>query len=240
MKKIFKKIIPKSQKIEHDFKELQKILGYKFNNIELLHNAISHTSLENSADSPFERMEFLGDSILGFVVSEKLFEQYPDFDEGQLSKLKAKLVSRKFLAIRARDLGIQEHIRLSKEAIDGGGKKSVSILANCMETIICAIYLDSSFLDVKTFILQKLIKDSEKNLKKISLRDYKTILQEYTQSKYQSIPQYSILSESGPEHDKTFFVQVMINEQVFGEGKGKNKKEAQQDAARIACQKLNI
>ncbi len=220
--------------------KLQKILKYNFNNISLLNAAISHTSLENSKLAPFERMEFLGDSILGLIVAEELFMQYPNYSEGKLSKLKAKLVSRKFLAMKAKETGINEYIRLSEEAIQSGGKKSTSILGDCMEAIFCAVYLDGNMEDVRSCIKRIVLKDSENIGNQHALRDYKSILQEYTQARYQNTPEYKITSETGPEHQKTFFIDVYINDELWGTGEGKNKKDAQQNAAKKACSKLDI
>lgn len=220
--------------------ELQKIIKYKFKNTLFLKAAISHTSLANSNNSPFERMEFLGDSILGLIVAEELFIKYPHYSEGQLSKLKAKLVSRKFLALKAKETGINEFIKLSEEAILSGGKKSVSILGDTMEAIICAIYLDGNMNDVRNFIKNIILVDSEKAIKKQDFKDYKSLLQEYTQGNFQNIPSYKIVSEEGPEHDKIFTAEVYINDRLYGSGQGKNKKEAQQSAAQAACLKLKL
>lgn len=202
--------------------------------------AISHTSLENSEHSPFERMEFLGDSILGLIVAEELFIKFPKFQEGQLSKMKSKLVSRKYLAMKAKETKINEYIKLSEEAIQSGGKKSVSILGDCMEAIICAIYLDGEMDDVRHFIKKIILKDCDKIFSREAFKDYKSILQEYTQGKYQNTPSYKIIAETGPEHKKTFIVEVYINNLLAGTGKGKNKKEAQQNAAKSACNELKL
>ncbi|MCF7793162.1 MAG: ribonuclease III [Candidatus Cloacimonetes bacterium] len=232
--------ISSKQEEDENLIALQKIIKYKFNNLSFLNAAISHTSLENSEDSPFERMEFLGDSILGLIVAEELFIKYPNYSEGQLSKLKSKLVSRRFLAMKAKQTGINEYIKLSEEAIQSGGKRSTSILGDSMEAIICAIYLDGEMEDVRNFINKIILKNSEKAVSKQDFRDYKSVLQEFTQRKFQNTPEYKIISEEGPEHDKTFTVEVYINNKQSGLGKGKNKKEAQQSAAKVACQNLNL
>ncbi|HPR17718.1 MAG TPA: ribonuclease III [Candidatus Cloacimonadota bacterium] len=223
-----------------ELEKLQKILNYHFHNVSLLNAAISHTSLEYKELSPFERMEFLGDSVLGLVVAEELFIKYPDYAEGQLSKLKAKLVSRKFLAIKSEEMGINKFIKLSEEAIQNGGKKSTSILADCMESIICAIYLDGNLEDARNFIQRIVLKNYETNLSQYSFRDFKSILQEYSQARFQNTPEYKIVSETGPEHAKVFCVEVYINNELAGAGEGKNKKEAHQSAAKEACNKLNL
>lgn len=201
---------------------------------------MSHTSLENKAVSPFERMEFLGDSVLGLITAEELFIIYPDYAEGQLSKLKSKLVSRKFLALKATESGINNYIRLSSEAALHGGKFSTSILGDCMEALICAIYLDGSLDDARTFVQNFILKNMEKQIKRYGIKDYKSILQEYTQGRFQNIPEYKIVAETGPEHEKIFSVEVYINEKLAGSGTGKNKKEAHQKAAESVCRDLNL
>ncbi len=199
-----------------------------------------HTSLVSSDVAPFERMEFLGDSVLGLIVAEELFLKYPSHSEGELSKLKSKIVSRKFLAMRAKEYGFNNFIKLSEEAIQSGGKNSVSILGDAMEALICAIYLDGDLEDVRTFILNFILKHVEKKLIKADMRDYKSTLQEYTQGKFQITPVYKIVSEEGPEHEKTFTSEVWINKKLVGTGKGSNKKEAQQSAAKAACNSLEL
>jgi ribonuclease III len=220
--------------------ELQNIIGYKFQNTSILQAAISHTSLENKTVSPFERMEFLGDSVLGLVTSEELFILYPKYTEGQLSKMKSKLVSRKFLALKAIESGINNFIRLSSEAASNGGKFSTSILGDCMEALICAIYLDGNIDDARIFIQKFILKNMEKQIVRAGLKDYKSILQEYTQGKFQNTPDYKIITETGPEHDKLFGIEVYINRELAGFGKGSNKKEAQQKAAEKACLDLKL
>ena len=220
--------------------ELQRIIGYRFLNTAILQAAISHTSIEKKAVSPFERMEFLGDSVLGLVTSEELFIHYPKYTEGQLSKMKSKLVSRKFLALKAKESGINNYIRLSSEAASSGGKFSTSILGDCIEALICAIYLDGSIDDARIFIQKFILKNMEKQIVQSGLKDYKSILQEYTQGRFQNTPFYKIISETGPEHDKQFGVEVYINDTLAGAGKGSNKKEAQQKAAEKACRDLKL
>ena len=218
----------------------QDVIKYKFSNISLLNAALIHTSLVNSDVAPFERMEFLGDSVLGLIVAEELFLKYPSYSEGELSKLKSKIVSRKFLAMRAKEYGFNNYIKLSDEAIQSGGKNSVSILGDAMESIICAIYLDGNLEDVRTFILNFILKHVEKKLVIADMKDYKSTLQEYTQGKFQITPVYKIVSEEGPEHEKIFTSEVWISKKLAGTGKGSNKKEAQQSAAKAACNSLEL
>jgi len=185
-------------------------------------------------------MEFLGDSIIGFVASEYLFAEFPEYTEGELSKLKSKIVSRKFMAIKAAELELGEYLFLSSEAIASGGKKLESILANSMESLLCAIYIDSGIPAAKKFITDFLLTNYQEYTSQGDLVNYKSILQEYTQSQFQNVPQYKIIKEVGPDHEKIFTIEVAINNEIVGTGNGKNKKSAQQDAARNACKKLKI
>jgi len=220
--------------------DFQKIIGYKFQNESLLVAALTHTSRETTSEngSIFERMEFLGDSILGLIVSEELFLKFPDYSEGQLSKLKSKIVSRKMLAIVSKKIQLNDYIDSNKDSLGKGGLNSV--LSNTMESLICAIYLDGNLEKVRKFIHKFILHDYSKSLIKGDLTDYKSKLQEYTQAQFQATPVYTIVNSTGPEHEKIFTVQVLINADSYGTGMGKSKKEAQQDAAKHACMKLNI
>ena len=244
MKKIFGKLFQNQKAFDNKFPRLdlfQKRINYKFKNLNLLKSALTHTSISNETSTfSFERMEFMGDAIVGFIASELLFTQFPNFSEGELSKLKSKIVSRKYMVIIARKLELGEFMLLSSEAVASGGKKLESTLANAMESLICAIYIDSDLSTVKKFITNILLKNYQKYISLEELINYKSILQEYTQSHYQSVPSYRIIKEEGPEHDKVFTLQVKINNKIMGIGTGKNKKSAQQDAAKKACKKLEI
>ncbi|KQC07231.1 MAG: hypothetical protein APR54_06220 [Candidatus Cloacimonas sp. SDB] len=224
-----------------DFSEIQKVINYKFKHPELLSAALSHTSLSspNVNATTYERMEFLGDSILGLVAAEELFHMFPNHTEGQLSKLKAKIVSKKYLSLKAKEISLGNHIRLSSEAENSGGRNSNSILTDSMESLICALYLDNGYYTAKEFIRNFIIKDFHKEISSRNLTDFKSKLQELTQARYQKTPSYIIIDESGPEHEKIFSVEVFINDQKVGFGKGSNKKEAQQNAAREAFQEIS-
>jgi len=243
LKKIIKALISQisikdSEKLE--LKKFQKIIGYNFHNPSLLIAALTHTSKEavKTTGSSFERMEFLGDSILGLIVSEELFLEYPEYTEGELSKLKSKIVSRKMLALISSKLKLKNHIIFNVESAGKGGLNSV--LSNTMESLICAIYLDGNLEKARKFIIQFVMKDYSKHLKKGHLADYKSTLQEYTQAEFHATPDYHILKSEGPEHEKIFTIQVSIEEEIYGLGKGSSKKDAQQDAAKHACKKLGL
>ena len=222
----------------------QKRIGYSFGNISLLRAAMTHLSYlrrqTNQSVSAFERMEFLGDSILGLVVAEELFMLYPESPEGKLSKLKAKIVCETFLALKAAEIGLGDCLLLSEEEDRAGGRQRSSIVSDAMESLICAIYLDSDLARVRRFIKRFILKGFEEAVKHSALTNYKSILQEHTQSLYQNTPEYEVISESGPDHKKTFHVVVSINGEQQGQGKGASKKQAEQAAARDACHTLKL
>ena len=223
-----------------DTTPLENKISYKFQDISILTSALTHSSItrEETNVSPFERMEFLGDAVLGLVVSEEIFSQFPTFNEGNLSKLKAKLVSRKYLALCAAKLDLGSFISVSNEAQCFEGKKARTILGNAMESLICAIYLDSNLEQARKFIREFILQDIQSIRKLDNLKNYKSILQEHCQSISPELPEYKVINEIGPEHDKTFTIKVFLSGQLMGIGEGKSKKEAQQFAAKDALQKL--
>ena len=243
MKNIIKSLISQISSKDSsysDFNKFQKIIGYNFNNPPLLIAALTHTSREplNTKGSPFERMEFLGDSVLGLIVSEELFLEFPEYTEGELSKLKSKIVSRKMLAMVSNKLKLKDYIIFNT---DSAGKVGLnSVLSNTMESLICAIYLDGDIEKARNFIIRFIMNNYSTHLKKGYLTDYKSKLQEYTQAEFHATPDYHILKAEGPEHEKIFTIQVKIQNKIYGLGKGPSKKAAQQDAAKHACKKLGF
>lgn len=225
---------------------LQKKIGYDFHDATLLKAALTHKSYlrkrfnDHKVPSPFERMEFLGDSILGFVVSKELFSKFPDEQEGNLSKFKSKIVSETYLTIKANALDLGKYILLSSEEYNSGGQTKASILSDSMEALICSIYLDGGIASASRFVKNHVLKDFEHLINRIELVNYKSILQEYLQAKNMQPPEYITLSEEGPQHQKVFVVEVSIDGQFKAKGKGTTKKAAHQEAARIACQKLGV
>lgn len=226
--------------------EFEDRIGYKFGNLSILQAAFTHLSwyrrvvTDPKAISPFERMEFLGDAILGLIVSEELFKKYPSYPEGKLSKLKAKLVSEQYLTMRANELDLGRYLIMSQEESKAGGRKRKSILSDAMEALICGIYLDSNMTKVKRFVRNYILEDFEKLVKTDSLTNFKSILQEHTQGIYQKPPDYKVIREEGPDHQKIFTVEVFIQGKLAGKGSGPNKKQAEQNAARDACAKLGL
>ncbi len=220
---------------------LQKKIGYKFRNIDYLKMAMTHLSFVRKASSKlasFERMEFFGDAILGFLVAECLFNKYPNKKEGYLSKLKSKVGSEKYLAHIAKQINLGETIFLSRDESRSGGRGRDSILSDVVESLICAIYLDGGIDEARQFVRDKCLQNFEKEVTRDYLQNYKSLVQEHFQGKYQTLPQYKIVKEEGPEHNKTFFVEVYFKGAFWGKGSGVNKKAAQQEAAKDVWSKI--
>ncbi|MBW6514632.1 MAG: ribonuclease III [Candidatus Syntrophosphaera sp.] len=241
-----KQISEQYPKWEKSLSQFQKRIDYNFHDTTLLRAALTHKSYlrrkfdDHKTPSPFERMEFLGDSILGFIVSRELFSRHPDEAEGKLSKLKSKIVSETYLNLKANTLEIGKYVLLSPEEHQAGGAKKPSILSDTIEALICAIYLDSGIASASRFIKTHILTDYETTVTRNELVNYKSILQEHMQSRNQEPPRYVTIAEEGPEHNKTFTVEVRQDGKLLGSGKGSTKKTAQQEAARSACQKLGI
>jgi ribonuclease-3 len=233
-------------KWEKSLGQLQKKLDYTFHDTTLLKAALTHKSYlrrhfgDHKAPSPFERMEFLGDSILGFVVSKELFARHPEEQEGKLSKLKSKIVSETYLTLKANNLELGKFLLLSPEEAASGGASKPSILSDSVEALICAIYLDSGIAAATRFIKAHILENYEETVTREELVNYKSILQEYLQGRNQEPPRYVTIAEEGPEHQKTFVVEVRFGNKLSCTGKGNTKKNAHQEAARLACQKLGI
>ena len=219
---------------------LQEAIGYTFRDPELLHTALTHTSYANEVYKDglrsYERLEFLGDSILGFTTADYLISAFPELHEGELTKLRSELVCEASLAETAKALGLGAHLRLGKGEEAGGGRQRVSIIADVVEAVIAAIYLDGGLLAAKRFIYEHVLTDTRERIKLNA--DYKTMLQELVQQKKNQVLSYELLGEAGPDHDKQFSVRVLLNGQSVGVGSGTSKKRAEQAAAREAVEKL--
>lgn len=221
---------------------LEKKLGWHFEDIALLDNALTHRSFVNEnlslACRDNERLEFLGDAVLELTVSDMLIRKFPDHTEGQLSKIRASVVNEQPLAELARRFGIGAHLLLGKGEEASGGRMKSSLLANAFESVIAAIYLDGGFHRTAVFIgrlFEPLIEEGE--LSSI-YRDYKTAVQEMSQVRFREMPRYMVISETGPDHDKRFETNLLIGERVIASGSGKSKKEAEQQAAKLALEEL--
>jgi len=221
---------------------LEKNLGWHFSDIRLLDNALTHRSFVNETDTPScrdnERLEFLGDAVLELTISDMLIRKFPDHTEGQLSKLRASVVNEQPLAELARRFKIGEYLLLGKGEADSGGRTKPSLLADAFESIIAAMYLDGGY-DRTAGYVDRLFGPliEGENLPEV-YRDYKTAAQEASQLLYREMPRYVVVSETGPDHDKRFETNLMIGEKVIASGVGRSKKEAEQQAAKIALDKL--
>ena len=221
-------------------KDLETSIGYRFKNITLLQNALTHSSYANerwhNSLMSNERLEFLGDSILGMVVAEYLFRTFPDRPEGELTRMRADMVCEKTLACVAARIELGCHLMLGNGEEQGGGRSRDSILADAVESVIAACFLDGGMDAAKQFI-QKFVL-VEVPVKKLHNADYKTALQELVQQKKNQTLSYALVGESGPDHDKRFEVEVSLNGHVIGVGSGSSKKRAEQMAAQDALNQM--
>ncbi len=219
---------------------IEEKIGYSFRSRALLVNALTHSSYANenrgrSCESN-ERLEFLGDSVLGMVVAEALYRRFPDLSEGRLTRMRAQLVCEESLHRVAGEIGLGAHIRLGKGEEHTGGRTRTSILADATEALIAAMYLDGGMDVARGFIERYIL--PELNGEYIPFGDAKTDLQELIQKKSGSTLSYELVGESGPDHDKTFTTRVLLNGESVGTGSGRTKKEAEQAAARAALAAL--
>ncbi len=221
-------------------KDLEAAIGYHFNNISLLQNALAHSSYANerwhNSLMSNERLEFLGDSVLGMLVADYLYRTFPDRPEGDLTRMRADMVCEKTLANVANGLGLGQHLLLGKGEEQGGGRSRNSILADAVESVIAACYLDGG-MDAAVQFVQKFILVNVP-VTKMHNTDYKTALQELVQQKKHQVLSYALVGESGPDHDKQFTVELSLNGNVVGVGTGSSKKRAEQMAAQAAMEKL--
>ena len=217
-------------------KDLEAAIGYKFHNITLLQNALTHSSYANEHwhDSlkSNERLEFLGDSILGMVVADHLYSNFPNRPEGELTRMRADMVCETSLAKAAETLGLGQHLLLGHGEMQGGGRTRASILADAMESMIAACYLDGGMNAAKKLIEKLILPNVPKE--QLQNRDYKTALQEKVQQKKNQVISYRLVGEEGPDHDKHFTVEVLLNGTPVGAGTGSSKKRAEQAAAQNA------
>jgi len=225
-----------------ELRKLEETLHVRFRRLQFLEEALSHSSFVNEMPEPGhshnEKLEFLGDAVLELVISHELFGNYPAYYEGELTKLRAAVVSKPTLARIAKNMRIGAYIRLGKGEELGGGRKRNSLLADALEAIIGSVYLDRGLKAAREFVIRHFSEEIERLDHDRHKMDFKSILQEITQSKFQSLPRYTVVSEDGPPHDRIYEVLLRINDESYGTGRGRNKKEAQQDAARRALKKL--
>jgi len=216
---------------------LQRLLCYQFKDLELLHKSLTHKSYSNEVLLSLknnERLEFLGDSVLDLIVADYMFLTYQNLPEGSLSKLRAAVVNESSLAGLAKNLELGSYILLGKGESFSGGRQKASILANAYEALVGALFCDSDFRTTADVFLPKLVEKIDEYRGACIATDFKSDLQEYTQNRFSCVPLYEVVGEMGPGHDKRFDVKVKIRSQVLGSGKGRSKKEAEQNAAKEA------
>jgi len=236
----------KSQKPAHDSEtapELARRLKLKIGNLSLLTRALTHRSYINEHPEEIEdneRLEFLGDAVLDFVVGEWLYNRYPEMPEGGLTQMRSALVQTPQLAEFARNSGIGNALRLGRGESKAGGKLRNSLLCDAFEALIGAIYIDSGISEVKSFINLQLEAAAQEILVNHKNEDPKSILQEWAQSLGYPPPKYQLINSVGPDHSKIFQIQVIVNKEILGSGKGTSKQDAEKNAARVALGKTGI
>lgn len=219
-----------------DYSKLEKCLGYQFKDKNLIVEALTHKSYKKPYNN--ERLEFLGDAVLNLIVGEYLYHKFPKSNEGELSKIRASLVNETGFTKLAKDINLGDYIYISVAEERNNGRKKASILSDAFEAIMGAIYLESGLNNLKPIMLQLLENSYDKINLDVLFSDYKTALQEITQSMFGTIPEYKLEKSFGPDHQKEFEVSIWIDEKNYGTAKGKSKKLAQQAVAKIALDTL--
>ena len=226
-----------------EIRELEEKLRYTFRDPSLLEQALCHSSYANERRAQHtqsnERLEFLGDSILGLVTAEFLYRRRPDWPEGELTRSRAALVCEKSLYGTALELGLGKHLRLGRGEESGGGRSRPSILADAVEAVIAAVYLDGGMEQASALIRRCLLDKYREERPETRNRDYKTVLQELVQHNPEQVLTYGLLDEQGPDHAKIFTMEVRVNGRRLGQGAGRSKKEAEQAAAKVALERLS-
>jgi len=218
--------------------ELQKVIGYRFKNKELLKKALTHKSSVRNKNDSNERLEFLGDAVLELIVTEYLIDKYKDTDEGKLSKIRAATVNTEVLSSASKKLEIYRYIFVGKSEQKEGIMYNKSILENTFEALVGAIYLDGGLDYARGFVISQLSDTIDEIVETGMIFDHKTHLQELTQKRFSCLPEYKIIKEVGVEHDKTFYCEVFIDGVSYGKGIGKSKKDAEKEAAKEAINRI--
>jgi len=225
-----------------DWQTLQQSIGIIFRDVSLLQQAFVHSSYINENPSFYltdnERLEFLGDALLNFIVTEELYHKFPHFGEGELTKSRVSLVRQETLAKIAAGLKLGDYLYLGKGEETSGGRQRQTNLADAFEALIGAIFLDQELNATRDFVLSKLHSELQGMRNKGIGQNYKALLQEFTQAKYKRLPTYYVVEASGPDHDKGFTVEVALDDKILGTGSGKSKRAAEMEAARAAWEKL--
>jgi ribonuclease III len=221
--------------------EFQKAAGLRFKSLDLLNRAFTHRSFYSEGSSGHannERLEFLGDSVLGLSAADWLYTHLPDKAEGDLARIKSYVVSEECLSEIAFGLGIDRYLVMGKGEEHSGGRMKKAIMADALEAVIGAYYLDADFAHAKKFVQRMIVPEIENVLAKRHKRDFKTLIQEYAQKNSKAYPRYLLTKRSGPDHDRTFWVSVSVCGKDYPEASGKSKKEAEQNAAKLAYESI--
>jgi ribonuclease-3 len=235
--------MPKRAIRAEQLRTLTDRLGIRITNLELLDRALTHASIASEKGAPtydYEALEFLGDAVLGLAVADHLLEHKPDSNPGEYSRLRAALVNRRTLALLAQRLGIAPLIRLGKGEELSGGRHRTALLADCLEALIGAVYLDQGWEAAREFVVRVTHADFDDALSQEVLLDHKSRLQHYCQAEHIDLPRFVLIRSEGPDHRKQFEVEVHLREEPFGRGVGLSKKEAEQNAARSALVALGV
>ncbi|MDO4432217.1 MAG: ribonuclease III [Aerococcaceae bacterium] len=223
-------------------KQLEQLIQATFHNPDLIKTAFRHTSYANEQASKQlqhnERLEFLGDAVLEVLMSEFLYQQYPTYTEGQLTRMRAQLVCEPSLAFLAREYRFDTYLQLGRGEEVGGGRGRDSILADCFEAFLGAVYLDCGIDVARSFLAREVFTKHEQLLQQIA-KDYKTLFQERVQKRGAVVIQYRIIEQTGPQHDQTFTTGLYVNDELVATGTGKSKKQAEMQAAQIGYQRIN-
>jgi ribonuclease-3 len=230
-------------KRKKELEALQQIISYNFSDLSLLNTALTHSSYTANRQEVlehYERLEFLGDSVLSMVISKYIYKSCKEMAEGQLTRIRANVVCEQSLYIAATEINLGKYLLISKGEELTGGRTRPSILADAFEAVIAAIYLDGGLSKVKVFVINMLNKTIKQAIHNKIISDYKSFIQEHIQKSSQGKITYKLLSEEGPDHSKNFEMAIMLDDKCLGMGKGNSKKEAQQAAAKDAVEKLGI
>lgn len=223
-------------------KILEGALAYEFKNKGLLVQALTHRSYINESElsdnQSYERLEFLGDAVLELVISEELYNMRPELSEGEMTKLRAGIVCEPALVKIAERLNLGDYIKLSLGEDKTGGRQRASILADCVESVIAAIYLDAGMVEARAFVLRHFKKNIDLAMRGELLMDYKSALQEWLLKSGKPSPVYELVSSEGPDHDKVFCSEVFIDSKPYGRAKGRSKRESEKEAAKLAYNEL--
>jgi ribonuclease-3 len=226
-----------------ELQTLAESLGLAFGDLELLDRALTHASIGSEQEGPeydYESLEFLGDAALGLAVAERLFRQVPDRTPGDYSRMRASIVNRRALARVARRIGIADAIRLGKGEELSGGRKRASLLADCLEALIGALYLDQGWETAREFVVRVFAPELETSHPQQLRWDYKSRLQQYCQAAHMGLPAFEVVRSEGPDHRKEFEIEVRLDGKPQGRGLGRSKKEAEQRAAKAALEEAGV